>query len=747
MIRLIKFSVLILFIILNSKVIAGEISGRVLDTETNQVIRDVNVKIVGTNIVTATDKHGQFIIRKIEDGAYQLVFSHVAYDNSAPTEVIVSGTGKIEVKLKPSPWVLNDVVVTGTRSPHLLKDVPVQTEVVSRRDFERTGAKTVDEALTSSIGITIREDLSGQSAQIRGVEGDRVLVLVDGERAVGRVNGSIDLSQYSLNNVEKIEIVKGTGSTLYGSDAMGGVINIITEKPKATVLSGDVQMDYGTFNQVNPSVDLKYGNDKTAFIVGGKFYRTDGFDLDKSTPHTNGQEEINRYNLSTKLKHTMSEKWSSTVSGRYMYENRDWIESEVIYLKGTIIDSIFVPTDSAIIPFDDEEINKRYEGSLNFDYLSGDKYSMKFRLFGTFYDHNWNKYNHVNGAWEDTSDTQDLFLEASYTSNYVIGASHVATYGFDYNYQDLKSTELVNENEADKSFAGYLQYEYEPVSTFDIILGSRYEHHSSFGDHFNPSLNIMYKPSEQFKLRGFVGKGFRAPSIKQQYFVFDHSSAGYIVYGGLAVDPDDFNGESFNPLKQETSINSSISAEFSYGTMGLHRLTYFYNHLDDLIEFQLVDFRDGYWRGRYVYQNIETAITQGIEWESRVRLTKNLDFSFSYNYLFSENLATQEQLVNRPEHTFKFFITGLIEKYNLGGSFYGDYHSKKLWVARSNTGGNEGGAEYAPERTTFNLNLFKRVKSAEIVFRVENILDETNVTYGYWPGRSFFVGFKYDFIL
>ena len=738
MCRLIKFCVVTLILIMNTPTFAGEITGRVIDAETNQVIRDVNVTVTGTKIVTATDKHGKYRLPKLEDGTYQLVFSHIAYDKSEPIEVKLSGAAELNVRLQPSPWVLNDVVVTGTRSPHLLKDVPVQTEVVSKRDFERTGAKTVDEALTSSIGLSIKEDLSGQTAQIRGVEGDRVLVLVDGERAVGRVNGSIDLSQYSLNNVEKIEIVKGTGSTLYGSDAMGGVINIITEKPKATTLSGDFQSDYGTYNQVNPSLNLKYGNNKTAFNLGGKYYHTDGFDLDEKTFHTEGQENIDRYNFTGKIMHHLSDKWSTTLSGRYMNENRTWIESEQIPLNAY---------DTADIPFDDEEINKRYEGSLNLDYLSGDKYSMKFRLFATFYDHNWNKVNQITGVWEDTSDTEDLFLEASYTSNYIIGASHVATYGFDYNYQDLKSTELVSEKEADKSFAGYLQYEYSPLTSVDVILGSRFEHHSSFGDHFNPSLNVMYKPSEQFKLRGFVGKGFRAPSIKQQYFVFDHSSAGYIVYGGMAVDPETFDGATFNPLKQENSINSSISAEFSYGTMGLHRLTYFYNHLEDLIEFELIDFENDYYRGRYVYQNIETAITQGIEWESRIRLRSNLDFSFSYNYLFSENLMTQEQLVNRPEHTFKFFITGLIEKYNFGGSFYGDYHSKKLWVARDNTGGNNGPPEYAPDRTTLNINIFKRIDNAEINFRCENILDEVNMTYGYWPGISFFIGMKYNFML
>lgn len=736
--------VLLVSLVTVSAGLADEILGKITDSETKSVIRDVNVQVIETGMTVSTDKHGVYQIKKIEPGTYHLLFTHVAYDRSDTVQVTVNNSTTFDFELNPSPWVLNDVVVTGTRTPHLLKDVPVQTEVISKRDFERTGATTVDEALTSSIGININEDLSGQGATIRGVEGDRVLVLVDGERAVGRVRGSIDLSQYSLNNVKKIEIVKGTGSTLYGSDAIGGVINIITDKPQGTERTGNAYFEYGRYNQLNPSADFTISNKKTGLMLGAKYYSTDGFDLVDSTLHTNGIENIERWNFSSKLRHKFSKKWSTNISGRFMHEKKIWVESE---------QKILNIMDTVDVPFDDEEINKRYEGSVSFDYLSGDKYSMNFRVFGTFYDHNWNKYSQTDGSWEDTSDTEDKYFEASYTSNYMIAQDHIATYGFNYNYQDLTSTELIDTKKADQSYAGYLQYEYSPISNLDMILGSRYEHHSSYGGYFNPSFNLMYKPSKSFKLRGFVGKGFRAPSIKEQYFVFDHTSAGYIVYGGYAADPASFAGTDFKDLKQETSINSSVSAEFSYGTIGMHRITYFYNHLDNLIDFKFIDFNEGYWRGRYVYQNIETAITQGIEWESRVRLNKNIDLSISYNYLTTKDLSTGDELRNRPKHTFKFFLTGIMDKYGLGGSLYGDIQSRKIWVPRSNTGGNEEvnqdgevitEPEYAPSRTRFNVNLFKRFGTdLELSFRVENIFDDTNPTYGYWPEREFFVSMKY----
>jgi outer membrane receptor for ferrienterochelin and colicins len=718
------------------QVTAGEITGRVLNKETDHPVKGVTVRVLETGKAVATDKQGYFEIKNVGDGEYHLLATHIAFDRSDTIRVAVTGTSSpIDIELNPAPWVLNDVVVTGTRSPHLLKDVPVETQVVTRRDFQRTGATSVDQALTSSIGLTINEDLSGQGATIRGIEGDRVLVMVDGERAVGRVRGSIDLSQYSLNNVEKIEIVKGTGSTLYGSDAMGGVVNIITNVPKQNATNADLYCEYGSHNSLNPSATFGYGNKDFGFTLGGKLFSTDGFDLDKSTPHTNGQEKTDRYNFDAKVRKTLSPHWFLSGSGRYMDESKAWLESEIIQLS---------PTRDTTYVYDSDEKNKRYDGSATLKYVSGEKYSMNLRFYGTYYDHLWKKYS--GPFWIDTAKTEDSYYEASYSSNYVIGDSHVATYGFDFSYQDLTSTELIDETRPDKSYAGYLQYEWSPIEQLTFLPGARYEHHSSFGNHFNPSINVMYHPSEDLKFRGFVGRGFRAPSIKQQYFIFDHTSAGYIVYGGRVPLPDGLatDGANFTDLKEENSINSSISAEFSYGAIGMHRITFFYNHLDDLIDFTLIGFTPTYWRGVYIYQNIETAITKGIEWESRVRLSKSVDLSLSYNYLSSKNLATGEELINRPAHTVKLYLSGFWEKTGMGATIWGDYQSKKLWVPRSNTGGNEGEPEYAPSRSRLNLNVFKRFGAAETFVRFENILNDTNVTYGYWPGFTVMAGFKYD---
>lgn len=715
---------------LGSPLSAAMLSGRTLDLETRNPLRDVNVRILDLDRVIASDRHGEFILTNIDSGTYRLVATHVGYDVTDTMLVNTADERKVELLLRPMPWVLNSVVVTGTRSPHLLKDVPVQTEVVTKRDFYRTGAKTVGDALSNAIGTNINEDLSGQGATIRGIEGDRVLVLVDGERAVGRVRGSIDLGQFALNNVQRIEVVKGTGSTLYGSDAMGGVINIITNNPSQTSHYANLYADYGTFNTANPSAELAWGNSKVAFTTGGRLFKTDGFDLDERTLHTNGQEDIRRLNLDGKVRWATGGRWNLTASGRYMDEKKLWIETE---------------TNETFV-YDNDETNKRYDGSLTLDYLSGERYSAKLRLYGTYYDHQWDKLRNSSGFLVDRSKTEDVFYEAAYHSNYVIGQNHVATYGFDFNYQDLKSSELSVAPDADQAWDAYFQYEYSPQRSWVFLPGVRYEDHSAFGSKVNPSLNVMYRRSESFKLRGFVGYGFRAPSLKQQYFLFDHLAAGYVVYGSKIDFPFQLPpGKTLTDLTAENSINSSLTAEFSYGSIGLHRLTYFYNHLQDLIDFDLMGFYGNYWRGVYVYQNVGTAITQGIEWESRVRMSEAVDFSLAYNYLYSRNLSRGEKLVNRPDHTLKFSLTGQLGKTGLGATFWGTYQSRKLWVPRSNTGGNEGDPIYAPHWTRLNLNFFKRWPNGfETFFRLENLLDETNMSYGYWPGFQVFVGLKYD---
>lgn len=193
------------------------------------------------------------------------------------------------------------IVVTGTRRQRRQRTAPISTEVLSRFDIERSGARNLAEALEAMPGLRITPDVTGAvQIQLRGFDADHVLVLIDGQRISGRKNGAVDLTRLGIEPIERIEIVKGPASALYGADALGGVINIITRGPDAP-LQGSVRVSYGAAPDGDPFDDLSV--EAESFEVSGRvagtagdfgwqstagFRRRNPFDLTPDTPSTTG---------------------------------------------------------------------------------------------------------------------------------------------------------------------------------------------------------------------------------------------------------------------------------------------------------------------------------------------------------------------------------------------------------------------------------------------------------------------------
>jgi outer membrane receptor for ferrienterochelin and colicins len=698
----------------------GDLEGIISDVKTGETLPGVHVSIAGTKKGAASDEHGHYFMSDVPAGEQIVNIRVIGYETtSRKIQMARNGIIGLDIALEQSPWELDEIVVTATRRKHILKDVPVTTELITKDDMIATGALTVDQALDSHIGITVDNDLSGKGAAIRGIDPSRILILVDGHRVIGRVRGSIDLGQISVSDVDRIEIVKGSGSTLYGSDAMGGVINIITRKAESS-RKLESSIEYGSFNTFDPELQLETKSPKFGVILSGKHEKTNGFDLDKSTPHTNGLEAIRRYNLNTKLSYSPRPSFYNDLSLGYMHERKIWVESE--WHEG--LRQTFV--------YNDYEWNDRYDVATSHRYVAGPNTDFEASAHGSFYNHDWEKYTST-GARDDSSITEDYILEGSLQANHVFAPAAILTTGGEYSSAMLKSTQIINGEKTVGSGDIYAQLELIPMSSLTFLPGIRWERHKTYGNHLNPSLNLKWSPNDRLAFRVTAGRGFRAPSIKELYFIFDHSAAGYIVYGG---------GEQLNP---EKSNNYSLTSELNYGRRGLHRLTVFRNDLTNLIDFSLVEFTPTYWRGVYRYQNIVKARTQGLEWESKIKVCTGWDLSFSYAYLRAKNLTDKVDLINRPQHTAKFSSIFFIPKWNAGLTFWGTYTDRKLWTSQGDTPERVSNI-YAPKRIVLNLNLYRRfLKDFEAYFRLENLTNDINATFGYWPPRSFTVGFRVNF--
>ena len=328
---------------------ADAISGFIRDSETGENLTGASVFVVNSDFGVSSDYRGRFIINDFPDGIrdIKLKIHLIGYEDKLVELGQIEDLSAIKILLAPSPWKMENVVVTGTRRNYILKDVPVTTELITAEEFKKTGALTVDEALDSHIGVTITDDLSGKGISLRGIAPSRVLVLIDGNRVIGRVQGSLDIGRLPLANVKQIEIIKGTGSTLYGSDALGGVVNIITRKPPA-LTSLNLYGSYGSFNSSDIQADINSSLMGNGINFTTKYEHTDGFDLDKTTEHTNGLENIDRFNINNKTVIGISPGWDIEIAPGFMAESKYWIETREI-------------GSSIKINYDDYEYNYRYD--------------------------------------------------------------------------------------------------------------------------------------------------------------------------------------------------------------------------------------------------------------------------------------------------------------------------------------------------------------------------------------------------
>ena len=228
--------VLTLTIVLVCPLFGGlRITGIVTNLQTGQSIPGVNIYVKSLGIGTSTDENGNFILKSSGEVTDLLVsFDHVSYKKVI---VPVNKSGSLNIKMEDVLIKLDELVVTGTRSPYLLRNVPVSTELITRKDIEDSGAITASELLEQRAGVTIDTNVDGGYVfKLLGLDSRYILILRDGQPVTGRFNNRVDLNQISLNNVEKIEITKGPGSAMYGSEAMGGVINIISSNNSNSLL-------------------------------------------------------------------------------------------------------------------------------------------------------------------------------------------------------------------------------------------------------------------------------------------------------------------------------------------------------------------------------------------------------------------------------------------------------------------------------------------------------------------------------
>jgi len=524
---------------------------------------------------------------------------------------------------------LPEVVVTATRTPHTLEDVPVETVLIPKEKIEKSNSKNVSEILREVPGFYIQgENVPGQSAwrsKLRGLDFDRGygLILINGERVLGGGMGEygISLNQIPVEMIEKIEVVKGPSSVLYGSDAMAGVVNIITkpipEKPLFTASGG-----YGSYD--TSMLNVGYGrwlNDKFGFFISTNYEKS------QRGKYGAKKDDFEGKYVYTNLAYKISPK--IMLGLRMNYDNLEWRYETNEKLRISPSVEINLPDNSVLK-------------------LKGYWYNFDLDLFSPGY----------TRRFGDVSYTQ---TEIQYTKP--IGNIHLVTVGGEYLHRNVDltvGTRKIDKNLDISSF--YLQDEVtlKPVS---IVIGGRVDNYSLYKTEFNPRISFMWDISENTRLRLSAGRAFKIPTIRQLYVYFKHGTWWNI--------PNEH-------LKPEKAWGYSAGIEHVFSKRLTVNLAAFRNDVEDIIVAVKKSANEREWR------NFQKAYTQGLEFGAKMSVLDNLAFNLGYTYLETENKDTGRELPYNPRHVASFRIDYEIKSLKMSLHWLTNYISSS-YTTEANT--------------------------------------------------------------
>ncbi len=423
---------------------------------------------------------------------------------------------------------LDAVVVTGTRTPKFLKDSPIQTRVITSKDIARLDATNIQDLLQQELpGVEFSYAMNQQThLNFSGFGGQGVLFLVDGERLAGETMDDVDFTRLTMDNVERIEIVKGAASALYGSNATGGVINIITKRNHRP-WTLNVNARYAKHNEQRYGLSFGLNSKHWNNMLTANHNRMDNYDVHSgSDPVTRVIATVygdKTLNLKDQLTWKPTDNFSLT--GRAGYFFRETVRSA-----------------------DQPERYRDFSGGLkmNWDITSDDALQLNY----AFDQYDKSDYQRITRLdIRDYSNVQNTFR---LLYNHTFGRGDVLTFGSDFMHDYLYNTNLDSNTRKQDSFDAFAQYDWRISDLWEMVGALRYDHFSDGNiSRITPKFNICYKPLRNLTLRAGYGMGFRAPSLKEKYYNFDMSGI-WIVEG----NPD---------LKSETSHNFNVSAEYTKG--------------------------------------------------------------------------------------------------------------------------------------------------------------------------------------
>ncbi len=615
-----------------------------------------------------------------------------------------------------SQYTLPEIIVTATRLNQPLKDVPLSSSVITREALETAPALDVGDILRTQTGIYVRSTNRGgvATASLRGAQSSQVLVVKDGLPINDAFNGLVDLSRLMLGGIERIEIVRGPTSHLYGANALGGVINLITREPEPV---RNLTAAYGSFNTQQIQLHAGQGDSEKGAIISAAVNKSDGW---------RGNDDFRHRSMLCKLNSTVGKVLVSVSTG---YDNSE------VGVPGPKPDSTFIPiygNNEVTSLFDRQKADNLY-GLLSVKSTFGDNYALQLRLrpqrsvtdFSNEY-LDWLTGETILG--HDQYTLKNLRLSGQVdkrmdTNHLLAGIDVISESGFVEQTTTIEATaedSTIRWTPSTHSSALWTEYIWHK-SNATVVLGIRSDYHSVYKWHTSPSLGIILQLGAN-TVRFSAGEAYRAPSFNDLFWPDDGFTSG---------NPD---------LKSETGTAYEIGLVHRVSQTIRGSVAVFRRDVDDMIAWTPT------LEGKWQPANINRFSVNGLEAEFNVRL-ETLHARISYTYLDAVqiDLGVEKPAAFIPSKTVSAEIHAGIAGFDL--VVRGEYRSG----IRNYYGDSE---KLLPARTVLDTRLSKTFMKLEPYVEVRNILDtEYSDQFGFTmfdgdyplPGRTFGIGLGMEF--
>lgn len=645
---------------------------------------------------------------------------------------------------------LEEVVVTATKTLRQLSTLPMPAKLITKDEIAKSSSAKLSDILDDQPGIFIVPDFGGGNGiQIQGLDSQYTLLLIDGSPIIGRQSGTLDLDRISIGNIEQIEIIKGSSSSLYGTDALGGVVNLITSKTKDSI-SAEASYKISTFNTNDISVNLgkiSQNGDNLNFYFNS--FDSNGYDLnDDSILNTvepyKSYTGFLRYNFK-------KNKWSYFSSVRIYNENQNFTLNENSYGKN-IINELGI------------------NSSIN--YIKNKNYKLIFENYYTNYK-NDEEFRLNQNSIEESFFNQSLF-KSELRSIYTINKKNTLTFGLGFYSELLKRNNFNREEVSQNSFNYFVQYEGFIFENTNYVFGARYDQYDEYESEFSPRFAIRTQINDNISSKISIGKGFKTPDYRQLYFNFSNSISGYSVIGfnaakeiisnlqslgqisNLIISQDEFEGK----LKPETSISFNLGFNIKTNKSTVFDINFFRNQISNLIDYKIIASKvNG--QSIFSYYNLNKVYTQGIEFNSTSTVFNDIEISLGYQFLEAKDNDSKNQikngevfarrtpssptfqikpkdyfgLYNRSKHNFNLKISYAFKDY-FDIYFKSKYRSK---YGLSDSNGNnllDDFDDFVESNLISDISISKNYKNYILTFGVENLFDYTDrENIPNYPGR------------